>query len=124
MNNVPILVLLNHEEHDFLMEVYMFMRYMTFAPDSTIVKHGEPATRLIVVTDGECEVFVEPSLHDEVSVSLARASVSMSAFDSRFVHMLREVQQVKTPDSQSSITRMEMCATWALKKTPCITIWT
>ena len=46
------------------------MKYLIFAPTTTVVQHAEPATRLLVITSGEVDVLIEPQLHHHAESSL------------------------------------------------------
>jgi CRP-like cAMP-binding protein len=59
LKKVPIFEMLQKQDKDFLMEVYSVMQYVTFEPSSSVVEHGEPATRLLVIIDGQVDCLVE-----------------------------------------------------------------
>jgi len=69
---VPLFEVLQREDHDFLMEVYTLMRYVTYEPSSTIVDHGEPAESLLVIVSGEVDVLIDHEHHHFLDIRLQR----------------------------------------------------
>ena len=70
LKSVPLFDYLHSEDKSFLSEVWGYMKYLIFAPTTTVVQHAEPATRLLVITSGEVDVLIEPQLHHHAESSL------------------------------------------------------
>lgn len=59
------------QDESFLVEVYSYMKYITYDPGSAIVGSGTPADRLIVVVSGEMVVHVESDDEEGGKATLA-----------------------------------------------------
>ena len=59
LRKVPIFEVLLSEYKTFLRDVWVFMQYNHYTPDSPIVDLGDKAMRLIVVVSGKMTVYVE-----------------------------------------------------------------
>jgi hypothetical protein len=72
LQKIPLFRLLSLQDETFLVEVYSYMKYITYTPGSAIVSMGAAADRLIVVVSGEMNVHVQ-SDDDEGTVMMTHA---------------------------------------------------